>query len=798
MRAHYLKFLTEVFALACVILFALQVSAAANEALPQLVEYQLDVSFNGQPAGRIARFADLGDGRFASPASELRELGLKVPAAVPDDELVPLDGFAGVSYVYDEAKQTIAIEISDDLREPVAFNARGEQGIVSTKPSDYGALLNYSVFGAVAGDDIGLGIPSSGFSGVNVSLDGRILTPHGVFNQTAIVGTTLANQSDFLSLDSSYTFSDPENLVTWTGGDFISGGVGWSRPIRIGGLQARRSFNMRPGLVTTPLPAVSGSAAVPSTVDVFVNGVKSYSQKVGAGPYHIDNIPSITGAGVAQVVTTDAAGRETVQSLSFYTSPQLLLPGLFDFSVEAGAPRSDFGIKSFGYDETLVASATLRAGMSDWLTLEAHAEGGDQLWNAGGGVVARALDLGIVSLAASASTSKKGEGIQLYGSFETKIGPAHLNLRSQHSFENYEDLASITSKGNRLAGFSPGLGTFGFEPPRSVDAATLSFPIEFDGSNVSATFVRYEQDKGDVSNLLSVTYSRPLIANATMYATGFTDLNGGDGTGLYAGVNVPLDDAISLSAGVNTNSAGTSGFVEAAKPLSQEPGSWGWRIRDYEGGDTDRAAVLNHRTTIARLEAGVHQDRSGYRGTAEVEGAIAVLGGAPYLSNRVYDSFAVVDAHNPGVKVQRENTLVGETNEDGKILVPNLSSFQKNKISIDPMDLPLNAEIESTVDYVAPSFRSGVYVEFNVKKAVPSAIVILQTADGKFVAAGSEGRLEGSEEPFVVGYDGQAFIRDLAAVNTIHISTPGQECSTQFTFAPSGDVQPVIGPEICQ
>ena len=175
-----------------------------------------------------------------------------------------------------------------------------------------------------------------------------------------------------------------------------------------------------------------------------------------------------------------------------------------------------------------------------------------------------------------------------------------------------------------------------------------------------------------------------------------------------------------------------------------------------------------------------------------------MLGGAPYLSNRVYDSFAVVDAHNPGVKVQRENTLVGETNEDGKILVPNVSSFQKNKISIDPMDLPLNAEIESTVDYVAPSFRSGVYVEFNVKKAVPSAIVILQTADGKFVAAGSEGRLEGSEEPFVVGYDGQAFIRDLAAVNTIHISTPGQECSTQFTFAPSGDVQPVIGPEICQ
>ena len=239
-----------------------------------------------------------------------------------------------------------------------------------------------------------------------------------------------------------------------------------------------------------------------------------------------------------------------------------------------------------------------------------------------------------------------------------------------------------------------------------------------------------------------------------------------------------------------------------AKPIATHPSlqrnALGLNIRDYEGSDPLRSAVVSHRTSAVTAEAGVRQDSRGVRGTAELDGAIAVLGGDVYMSNRINDSFAVVDAHNPGVKVQRDNTLVGETNEDGKILIPNLNAYQQNKISIDPMDLPLNAEIDSTVDHVAPSFKSGVYVEFDVKKALPSALVTLKAPDGAYLPAGSEGRLDGADEPFIIGYDGQAFIKGLSAVNTVHVSNDGHECTAQFVFAPSGNVQPAIGPEVCQ
>ncbi len=804
MHARFLRRLAEFVLAAILALVALPLVAAADDAVLVRQDYQLDVSINGQPTKLVARFSHSGDGRFSSPASELRELGIKVADGVADGELVPLDSIGGLSYVYDEQMQAIAIEAGDDQRITKTYDARGERDGSKIATADYGAVLNYAAFGALGGEDDLSNFNGGSFSGINASLDGRVFTPYGVLNQTAIAGMTLAQETSGLRLETTYTFTDQDNLVTWRGGDVISGGVGWSRPVRLGGMQAQRTFSIRPDLVTTPLPAVSGSAAVPSTVDVFVNGVKSHSQQVGAGPYQIDNIPSISGSGVAQVITRDAAGRESVQSLSFYTSPRLLRPGLYDFSVEGGYARRGFGVENFDYGVP-AASATLRSGITDWLTAEVHAEGSEDLINAGAGFAVRAFDASVVGAAISASLSDQGTGTQFYGSFETKIGAVTINARAQHAIGDYDDLASLTARADngrlsaRTAGFSGiGRNVFSLEPPRAIDSITISAPLSFDKSTISAMFLRYEPENGERSDFVTATYSRPLIANANMYATGFTDLNDSDQTGVYVGVSMPLDDGISVSAALASRQNAYSGYLDANKPVGPEAGSWGWRIRDFEGDNAYRTAAVGHRMSAARLEASLRQDENGVRGAGEIEGALAMLGGDVYMTNRIDDGFAVVDAHAPGVRVQRENVVAGVTNEDGKILIPNLNAYQKNKVAIDPMDLPLNAEFASTFDYATPGYKSGVYVNFDVKQARPSALVILKDAAGAFLPAGSEGRLEGSDEPFYVGYDGQAFIKGIGAVNTIRVSYDGRDCTARFAFAPTDNIQPTIGPEVCQ
>ena len=81
-------------------------------------------------------------------------------------------------------------------------------------------------------------------------------------------------------------------------------------------------------LVTRPLPAFSGEAAVPTSVDLFINGYRSGSTRLQPGPFTLTNLPYINGAGDAVLVTTDALGRRVSTTLPPYVSSDLLKQGL--------------------------------------------------------------------------------------------------------------------------------------------------------------------------------------------------------------------------------------------------------------------------------------------------------------------------------------------------------------------------------------------------------------------------------------------------------------------------------------
>ena len=137
------------------------------------------------------------------------------------------------------------------------------------------------------------------------------------------------------------------------------------------------------------------------------------------------------------------------------------------------------------------------------------------------------------------------------------------------------------------------------------------------------------------------------------------------------------------------------------------------------------------------------------------------------------------------------------TDADGRVLVPSLRSYDKNKISFDPTGLPVDADIGSTRNVVAPADRAGVLVDFRVRTDGGSALVVFVQPDGSFVTVGSVGEREGNEE-FIVGYDGQAFIKNLASRNAVRIATPKGPCRAQFDFTPQANVQVVISPVVCR
>lgn len=152
----------------------------------------------------------------------------------------------------------------------------------------------------------------------------------------------------------------------------------------------------------------------------------------------------------------------------------------------------------------------------------------------------------------------------------------------------------------------------------------------------------------------------------------------------------------------------------------------------------------------------------------------------------------------PDTTVYRENRPVGRTNADGQLLVPNLSAYEKNAISIDPTSLPVDAELPTTRQYVVPGAPRGAIAKFNVATVSRSALLILRDCRGAYLALGPRATLEQSGADFIVGYDGEVYVRDLAAENTIRAESPdGTSCLASFPFAPAPGEQVAI-PLACE
>lgn len=801
-----------------VFILAVHVLVAGSEqgrADPAEKNLQLEVFVNGAPAHMISSFVQFSDGTIGAAASEIEELGLRAPRGRAGGDVVRLDQIPTLKYQYVERSQKILITIADADRIPRAFDLReGSPAKAPRAQAGWGAVLNYDLLAA-----------SGSFaqwqplrpSETSLKFDARAFSPYGTLSQSALLISGQGLSSEATRLDTAYRYSDQDRLVSYSLGDAINGGLAWTRPIRIGGAQAQSNFALRPDLVTMPLPSLGGTAAVPSSVDVYVNNIKTFSQDVGTGPFSVSNIPLITGAGNAQLVVRDASGQETRTVLPFYASTSLLAPGLTGWSVEGGLPRLAYGSTADTYVETPVASGTLRRGIFDWLTVEGHAEGGSGVINGGAGAALRTGTLGVAEAAVSASEFAGRGGWQTYASYETRLFGLNINASSQRALGAYNDLASATARLQAFAAFpQPYLnGFFNFAPyihanavwapfyasllpPRAADRVSVGAPVPFDAkASWNLSFLHQLDAANNLSNILAASYSRALPAGASLFATVFNDFGTVKNAGVVVGLSIPLGDSVSLTSSASRGQGGTTATVDAVKSLGPAAGDVGWEVRDAEGAAGYRSASLSYRTGYLTAKVGASQDNGGSSAGLELRGSIATMGGDVFFSDWIDDGFAVVNAGAPGVEVSYENRPLGNTDAHGMLLVPSLRSYQKNTISVDPANIPVDREIETTREVVAPRDRAGVLVEFKVHDDSHAALVAFVRADASAVPVAASGKVDGGED-FVVGYDGEAFIKGLAGTNSVTITFADTSCRASFDFTPQPGQQTRIGPITCR
>ena len=145
-----------------------------------------------------------------------------------------------------------------------------------------------------------------------------------------------------------------------------------------------------------------------------------------------------------------------------------------------------------------------------------------------------------------------------------------------------------------------------------------------------------------------------------------------------------------------------------------------------------------------------------------------------------------------------ENRLVGTTNDDGLLLVTPLNAWQRNRLAIDPLDLPADLQLGQVEQFAVPTDRAGTRVAFQVTP-VRSAIVVLHDPDGAPVEAGSMVHpLDGGNADAFVGYDGEVYLDAVSPHNVLRVSTPDGTCTVTFDYPADPGPIPRIGPLACQ
>jgi outer membrane usher protein len=182
----------------------------------------------------------------------------------------------------------------------------------------------------------------------------------------------------------------------------------------------------------------------------------------------------------------------------------------------------------------------------------------------------------------------------------------------------------------------------------------------------------------------------------------------------------------------------------------------------------------------------------------DVSGGVAFLGGHAMFSRRLTDSFAIVGVPNfPDVRIYAEHQEVAKTNTDGYALIPRLRPYENNRIDIEQLDLGLDTEVGTLHTNAVPYFRSGVAIEFPIRR-IRSGTMRIVLPNGLPLPTNAVVRLNDVAEQIPVGFEGEVYLRDLVKENRLVVHTGGRLCQVEFSYPDTNDPIPDLGRFECK
>lgn len=761
------------------------------------LDLYLDVMLNQTSSG-LVHFVYREDQLWTS-VDVLQQLGFILPPNII--EPIALNSLPDIKVDYNARRQKVSIIAPLSLLnlDTTVRNTRSNQRPQPT--ASPGMLLNYNIYGNQTQNNA---------KNLSAFTELRAFSTLGVLSSTALTtathsagsneGSNSNHDKDWdgrtVRLDTSWSKSFPDKLLTVRAGDILTGALSWTRSTRLGGLQFGTNFDLQPYIATTPLPSFFGSATLPSAVELYVNGLKQYSGDVPAGPFELQTAPSFSGAGNAQLVVTDALGQSTTLEFSLYDAHRLLQPGLSDWSVELGAVRENYGNKSFDYGNNIAAIGTWRYGVSNRFTAETHAEVTKGLSNAGVGgtwLLGRAGGILFASLAGSESQGQ--DGAQYSTSYSWNNSRFNIGVSATGTKGDYRDVGS----------------QYGSAPARRSEQISTGYSTQSLGS-FGMSYNQMSLADQETTQFASAYWSKSFGRRLSLSANLNQDINDSANSSASISASFSLDRNISMNSSMQHTDE-RDVFVADISQSAPNSGGINWRAQarhiidnslDSNSSRSDSSgglAELSYLSRYGRVQAGVSVNDDNYSTYASGTGSLVMMGGGVFPTRQINSGFAVVSTDGiANVPVLLQNSPIGTTDSRGLLLVSPLNAYQSNKIAIDPMDLPADLRIDRVSIEATPTDRAGTLVTFGITPVRAASIILIDSSNQPLPLGSQVRQLTNTAVPStIIGFDGEVYLDTLDEHNVLEIINPsGDICTVSFDYQKQSDEIPLLGPLICQ
>ncbi len=613
--------------------------------------------------------------------------------------------------------------------------------------------------------------------------------------------------SGYRSIETNLQHDIPMLRGQLTLGDFTTSGQ-LTDSISLRGMQLASDDRMLPSSQRGYAPVVQGIANNNARVTVWQNGNIIYETTVPGGPFTINDLYPSGYGGDLTVQVTESNGQVRSFTVPFASVAQLVRPGYARYQLAIGRYRySNETIDDVIFQGTLQYGLFNDITLNSGLTTAPHYTAGliGLAFNTPYGAIASDITLSDAKLTNSDTTHK---GYSLHTSYNIRVPETSTNITLaayRYSSKDYYSLRDIMWANNTSYIDNTTIKYTSYRPRNQFQLSINQNMGENNGNIYLAgtTYSYWNQLKN--SNEYQIGYSN--FFRQVNYQLGYSksqnNNTGRSDERVYFNFAIPLGDGPQtplLSTTLNYNQNGNNSAQTAISGTlgSNNQYSYGISANTQKNHSSGYSVNGRYRSPFAVLSSSAGNDSNHNRQFSfGASGAIVMHPYGLTLSNDLSDTFTIIHAN--GANGAAINNAPGNRLDYwGNGIMPYVTPYAINRISIDPSDLPLNVELSATEREVIPRANSITLVNFTTNTGT-TMLFDITTNDGSFPPMASEAFNEKGQSVGYVVQGGRLFTKGLAEKGRLEIvwgTNNTEKCTFDYKtqIKPSSyipDIQPV-------